>query len=107
MSTEHHLAPVSFDEPWQAEIFALTTSLNETGIFTWGQWGDRFGAALAKADVPIEGGRDYYLIWLETLMQLLIDLGHATSAEVESIKTQWITAYEQTPHGQPVVLNDQ
>lgn len=106
MSTEHHLAPVSFDEPWQAEVFALTTYLNETGMFTWGQWGERFGVALANAGVPIEGGRDYYLIWLETLMTLLIDLGHATTAEVEMMKTQWITAYEQTPHGQPVVLND-
>ena len=56
-----------------------------------GQWANALGLHW-QIGAPIEGGRDYYLIWLETLMKLLIDLGHATSAEVEMMKTKWITA---------------
>ena len=34
-----------FAEPWQAQAFALTVKLSETGHFTWKEW----AAALASA----------------------------------------------------------
>ena len=106
MSVEDHLTPLPFDEPWQAEVFALTTHLNESGMFTWAEWANRFSAELAQSETPVEGGSDYYSIWLDTLLQMLIDLGHANAEEVEAMKTQWIDAYERTPHGEPVHLKE-
>ena len=106
MSVEDHLTPLPFDEPWQAEVFALTTHLNESQIFTWAEWVNRFSTALAQSETPVEGGFDYYSIWLDTLLQMLIDLGHANAEEVEAMKTQWIDAYERTPHGEPVHLKE-
>ena len=106
MSVEDHLTPLPFDEPWQAEVFALTTHLNESGIFTWAEWANRFGTALAQSETPVEGGSDYYSIWLDTLLQILIDLGHANAKEIETMKAQWIDAYERTPHGEPVHLKE-
>ena len=105
MSQDHDLNPLPFDEPWQAEVFALTTHLNESGLFSWDEWAERFGAGLAASHEPIEGGHDYYTIWLDTLLKLLIDLGHATEEDVQMMKAQWISAYENTPHGEPVQLN--
>ncbi len=106
MSIDDHLSPLPFDAPWQAEVFALTTHLNESGLFTWPEWAERFSAALAAAPDPIDGGEDYYTIWLDTLLQLLIDQGHATRADVDAMKAQWVDAYERTPHGEPVALTD-
>ena len=106
MSVEDHLTPLPFDEPWQAEVFALTTHLNESGLFTWPDWAERFGKALKESEQPIEGGHDYYTTWLDTLLALLIELGHATPEEVELMKAQWIDAYESTPHGEPVHLDE-
>lgn len=104
MSVEDHLTPLPFDEPWQAEVFALTTHLNESGLFTWPDWAARFGASLAASETPVEGGHDYYTIWLDTLLQLLIDQGHASRDDINAMKAQWIDAYERTPHGEPVTL---
>lgn len=96
-----------FDEPWQAELFALTTHLSEAGVFTWPEWGQRFGAKIAQSGAvkPIEGGTDYYYIWLDCLMELLTDLGHAAPQDIALMKQRWITAYQQTPHGEPVHLS--
>ena len=105
MSVEDHLNPLPFDAPWQAEVFALTTHLNESGLFTWTEWASRFGANLAAAETPVDGGDDYYTIWLDTLLALLIDQGHASEDDVNAMKAQWINAYERTPHGEPVTLD--
>ena len=35
-----------FEEPWQAELFALTVALGEAGVFGWPDWTSAFGATL-------------------------------------------------------------
>ncbi len=106
MTSNNPLNPLPFDEAWQAEVFALTVHLNESGVFTWHEWGRVFGAALKQAggDCPIEGGGDYYRVWLDALGGLLDGLGHAKSTEIAVMKQRWIDAYERTPHGHPVLL---
>jgi nitrile hydratase accessory protein len=96
-----------FDEPWQAEVFALTVHLNERGVFTWRDWGVRFGVGLAGvgSGKPIEGGGDYYQVWLNCLLEFLSDLGHIKPDEVALMKERWAEAYQTTPHGQPVHLS--
>ena len=40
-------APV-FDEPWQAEAFAMTVALHERGLFSWAEWAAALSAEVKK-----------------------------------------------------------
>ena len=37
-----------FNEPWHAQIFALTVHLNEQGHFAWKDWSKVFSGALSS-----------------------------------------------------------
>ena len=97
-----------FDEPWHAQVFALTVHLNETGRFTWPDWAARFSETLVEHGLSkdLNGGSDYFDAWLETLETLLSDLQLASAEGVASLKSAWEAAYMSTPHGQPVRLSD-
>ncbi|WP_102223054.1 nitrile hydratase accessory protein [Acidimangrovimonas sediminis] len=102
------LAATRFEEPWHAQVFALTVALSEAGRFTWPEWTEAFGATLARhgKDRALDGGEDYFHAWLETLEALLARLGLAEPAVVEALRDAWEAAYLATPHGQPVHLKD-
>jgi nitrile hydratase accessory protein len=95
-----------FQEPWHAQLFALTVHLNETGHFTWSDWATRFGATLARhgLDRDLNGGEDYFNAWLETLETLLAEDGAAAAEEAARVRAAWEQAYLTTPHGAPVRL---
>lgn len=99
-------APKMFDEPWQAQLFALTVALSEAGRFTWSDWTLAFGATLTRHGVagPLDGGQDYFNAWLETLETLLDQGGLAPRSEAAAVRAAWVLAYENTPHGQPLRL---
>ena len=92
----------SFDEPWQAEAFAMAVALHEKLLMTWDEWSDRLGAELKDA----VDGSDYYQRWLKALEGLLIDKGVATKDEVETLTASWHRAAEATPHGKPILLEN-
>ena len=96
----------AFREPWHAQVFALTVHLHEAGHFTWTEWAAAFSATLKRhgADKDLNGGDDYFAAWLETLETKLRDLGMADSAQIETMRAAWETAYLNTPHGDPVKL---
>lgn len=98
--------PTRFDEPWQAQLFALTVALNEAGHFSWPDWAQAFGATLKRhgAARALDGGADYYAAWLETLEALLDARGFAGRDEAETVRAAWEAAYLATPHGAPVRL---
>lgn len=98
--------PSRFDDPWQAQLFALTVALSDAGHFHWTDWAAAFGATLKRhgADRALDGGNDYYNAWLETLESLLDRRGLAGQAETRRIKAAWEQAYLSTPHGKPVNL---
>ena len=95
-----------FEEPWHAQVFALTVHLNEGGLFDWPDWAERFGATLARHghDKALNGGEDYFTAWLETLETFLAETGRAPRADVERLRAAWEKAYLSTPHGAPVHL---
>lgn len=101
-------APQQFDDPWQAQLFALTVALSEAGHFSWPDWTAAFGTILRRhgADRALDGRTDYYAAWLETLEHLLDETGLASSAEAARVRHHWEHAYLATPHGQPVRLAD-
>jgi nitrile hydratase accessory protein len=84
-----------FDEPWEAQAFALVVSLNERGLFTW----DERTRAVAAA--PEEG---YYERWLATLERLLVERGATDEATLVRYRHAWEHAAHRTPHGTPIEL---
>ena len=87
--------------------FAVTVCLNEQGHFSWSEWTGWFGPAGApRFDKQLNGGEDYFLVWLETLEAVLQRLDMASLDQLASVKTAWQNAYLSTPHGAPVRLPD-
>lgn len=91
-----------FAEPWQAQAFALTLKLHETGAFAWSEWAQALSAELARD--PADDGSRYYEHWVAALEGLVTQRNLAGSAELTSRKTAWKNAYLRTPHGKPVEL---
>ncbi len=92
-----------FEEPWQAEAFALAVALNEAGRFAWTEWAERLAAELRTAGGGDDGAR-YYEHWLATLERLVTEHGLADAAALAERKHAWAEAYRRTPHGKPVTL---
>jgi nitrile hydratase accessory protein len=92
-----------FEEPWQAEAFALAVSLNQHGLFSWSEWTKTLGAEIA-AGPGQTGNEAYFQDWLSALEKILVAKGVATGAELSDLAEAWRAAAEATPHGQPIVL---
>jgi nitrile hydratase accessory protein len=92
--------PRAFEEPWQAQAFALTLDLHSRGAFTWTEW----AAALSRerAGVEDDGGEGYYKGWLTALESLVLSKGLAVKPELETRAEDWRHAYQITPHGKPL-----
>ncbi len=92
-----------FDEAWQAQVFAMTTLLNERGVFTWGEWAEIFGAEL-KAGPQEAGNAAYFAAWLAALEKILAATGITDAAAIADLADDWRAAAARTPHGAPIVL---
>lgn len=95
-----------FEEPWQAQAFAMAVELSNKGYFTWKEWAGALAdelAASAQRGEPDDGSR-YYEHWLAALERLVMARGLAGSDALAERKEAWAEAYRQTPHGQPVEL---
>jgi nitrile hydratase accessory protein len=95
-----------FQEPWQAQAFALAVRLSERGYFTWKEWAsalaDEIRAAAARGES--DDGSRYYHYWLAALERLVAEKGLADPAALLERKDAWADAYRHTPHGKPVEL---
>jgi nitrile hydratase accessory protein len=98
--------PQVFDEPWQAEAFALVVHLHDRGAFTWTEWAGALTAEIKAADARGEPGDGvhYYEHWLAALERLVLKRGLAEPEALAIRKQAWADAYRHTPHGRPVVL---
>lgn len=96
-----------FQEPWEAQAFALAVKLEADGHFTWREWAETLGAEIkaAQARGDPDDGTTYYRHWLAALRRLVAEKGLAQEPEIEARKAAWREAYERTPHGQPVALD--
>ncbi|HTM50713.1 MAG TPA: nitrile hydratase accessory protein [Bryobacteraceae bacterium] len=95
-----------FEEPWQAQAFALAVKLSEQGYFTWKEWAAALAGELKAAEdrgEPDDGSR-YYQHWLAALERLVTSRGLADRAALVERKEAWAEAYRRTPHGRPVEL---
>lgn len=97
-------APV-FAEPWQAQVFALAVALHHRGLFTWGEWAAALSRQVASPDAAADGS-DYYQHWLAALESLLSEKNVAGPDMVAALSSAWQRAAKATPHGQPILLEN-
>jgi nitrile hydratase accessory protein len=96
---------VPFTEPWQAQAFAMTISLHQSGLFSWSEWAQTLSAEL-KAPGADQAGGDYYDHWLAALEKMLAAKGIASAGEIETLTAAWHRAAHATPHGKPILLEN-
>jgi nitrile hydratase accessory protein len=89
----------TFNEPWEAQAFAMAVSLNEKGVFTWKEW-----AAALAAEISADESRPYYESWLAALEKLVEAKSMMTEEERLARIEAWDRAARATPHGKPIEL---
>ncbi len=95
-----------FREPWEASAFALAVSLNQRGVFSWGEWAQILGAEIKKAQAAgdPDTGETYYRHWLAALERILVEKGLTDAHKLARTRDAWARACERTPHGTPIEL---
>jgi nitrile hydratase accessory protein len=95
-----------FDEPWHAEVFAVTVHLSERSLFSWAEWTEALGEQISKVKLRrhIDGSNDYYKLWLQALIELISTKGLTDAETILVVQNRWADAYRNTPHGKPVKL---
>jgi len=97
-----------FEEPWQAEVFAITLTLYEKGLFSWRDWADHLSNSIASAQANGDPdlGDTYYLHWLDALESIIIAKGLGSHEQLSDLYAKWEHAAESTPHGKAIVLTE-
>jgi nitrile hydratase accessory protein len=94
-----------FSEPWQAEVFAMTLTLYEQGLFTWAEWAAILSDSISKAQDAgdPDRGDSYYLHWLDALERMVVERQLGSPAALGQWRARWEEAARSTPHGRPIV----
>jgi len=95
----------AFAEPWQAQAFALAVALHQRGVFAWSEWATELSRQLAKPGAA-QDGSDYYRHWLAAIEALLSQKGVAGPETIDAVSSAWQRAAHATPHGQPILLEN-
>jgi len=97
-----------FHEPWQAEVFAMTLTLYDSGLFTWPEWAEELSQEISRANAAGEAdlGDTYYHHWLCALESILIKKNVGSRNQLTSLYQRWDEAAQSTPHGQAIILSD-
>lgn len=97
-----------FNEPWQAQAFAMVLALHEQGIFSWTEWAAALTESIRRAQLAGDPdlGNTYYHHWLDALESLLQAKGLASAQVLHDLEHAWEAAAARTPHGQPIELDE-
>jgi nitrile hydratase accessory protein len=95
-----------FKAPWEAQVFAMTLTLYEQGMFTWPQWAGLLSQEIHRAQAAGDPdlGDTYYLHWLSALEAMVVSSGIAETSQLQQLYQAWGRAARATPHGQPINL---
>ena len=95
-----------FNEPWQAQVFALAVSLSKAGLFSWQEWSDELSATILKAKEfgDPDLGSTYYQHWLKTLERMLTSKEVLDQTSILQRMKKLEEAFLRTPHGQPIKI---
>ncbi len=100
---ENKKAQHSFDEPWQAQAYAMSQVLIESGQITPGDWARTLGDAI-KSKLA-NGAEDSSQTYFEAVTDALTTILKMDEQEMERTVQEWRHAFETTPHGKPVSLD--
>lgn len=91
-----------FNEPWEANAFALVVAMHERGLFNWDEWAETLGETIRKQadDTP------YFQCWLAALEALVVKRSILEEQEVAERSKAWEAALAATPHGKPIELSN-
>src|SRR5436305_4570211 len=97
-----------FREPWEAQAFGMTLALYERGLFTWPEWAEALAAEIKKAQAAgdPDDGSTYYRHWLAAIERLAAERGVTTPAALDERREGWDRAAHATPHGRPILLQN-
>ena len=97
-----------FRAPWEAQAFAMTIALHGQGRFTWTEWAEALAAEIrdAPGDGDLDTGQDYYEHWLSALERVCVARELTTLEALHDRERAWERAAAATPHGQPILLED-
>lgn len=96
-----------FQEPWEAQAFAVAVSLMEAGQFTYAEWAECLTHEIEQAQQQGDPdlGDTYYEHWVRALERLCSSKELVPSQDMLERAEQWRRAYLNTPHGQPIELS--
>ncbi len=96
----------AFNEPWEAQAFAMTVAMHSSGLFSWSEWADALGRQikLAQANGDPDLGATYYRHWLAAIETLVQEKGITDRHTLAHYQHAWDRAAHRTPHGEPIVL---
>lgn len=81
----------------------MTVALHGQRLFTWAEWTATLSEALT-AENP--DGSEYYHCWLVALETMLDRKLGTTGAERAALARAWGRAAHATPHGKPILLEN-
>jgi nitrile hydratase accessory protein len=95
-----------FQEPWQAQAFAIALALQSRGVFAWSEWAAMLGEEIRKAQAAADPdtGATYYRHWLATLERMVSAKGLTNPETLARTYDAWDRAADRTPHGDPIEL---
>ncbi|MEO0822451.1 MAG: hypothetical protein AAF074_18745 [Pseudomonadota bacterium] len=93
----------AFDAPWQVEAYAMAQALVANGTLPAALWTATLASTLRRR-LAAGAAETYHAALAETLATLLVRQGLLCEQVIEARIAAWRTAYECTPHGQPVTL---
>lgn len=100
--------PEGFDAPWQAEAYALGQALIAAGHVSADDWAKALGDSLRQrlhgAGMP-DNAETYAAALVDALASVTSGTGIVSAEELLDRTEAWRTAYAQTPHGEPVILD--
>ena len=99
-----------FLAPWQGQLFAITVHMSDVGYFTWNEFTTIFakylklGASSKISEINL--ANKYYNCWLDALEELIINKKFGDKKTLQLFKKKWKSAFNNTPHGQPVKIEN-
>ena len=88
-----------FNEPWEAQAFAMTVALHNKDAFTWDEWATALSSEIHSGET-----REYYAHWLIALEKLAATKNLTTSQALKTREQEWHKAAARTPHGEAIEL---
>ena len=96
-----------FGEPWHAQAVAMADLLVKSGTLSKSKWAESLGAEIRAAMLAgSPDDTDTYCGAVLSALEHLLDAGKNVSREeLGRRRDEWLQAYLNTPHGQPVDLD--